>query len=212
MNRFLAFGLFLMAIVSCSDDPIIEEEVPNPTCSGSFTIDGVTESFCNWPSIDFKTNLSPTNELYIQYKDGIDLKNLSSENFEMFNIAFTVSKPDSNNWESETAFYEEIIDVYKPESLHPFNVSSLGGFGIELWDKEGNYFSTEFGNGNSDVYMEVRNLSFEYLGPNYGQVISHMRFTLVSTAPVTLYNSDLSRSHKLEIKHHWLWFTFNIDD
>ena len=207
MARLFTFLFLFFIIQGCAEKP---EDSPAPdSCSAVLQIDGVIENFCNLPSYEHESNFTTKDELYLQYENLQG--HLSSANFEKFYIAITTTKPLSKNWESETNFFEEIISIYKPESLHPLDTDQLGGIGIELWDKDGNYFSSELGNGNENVNIEVRELSLEYVGPVYGAVATQVTLTLYSNSPITVWNEANNISHQIEMPFYEMYFTFDPD-
>ena len=202
-TKFILF--ILIFSLGCSDPK--EEVEPNISCSGNLKIDGVYETFCESPSVDFKTNLETSEGLYVQFKN-VQYSNFSSDNYEMFNIGFANTIPKTQEWESETDFFESLLVLLRPETLHSLDIKELGGFAIELWDKNGVYFSSELGSDNIGVQVEIRRLNLDYGGPITAQVVSTMSATLKSNAPVKVWNIDNTKSHLIEVEHLELLFTF----
>ena len=197
MKRLLLFSL-LLGLASCTD-PVDPEGDPPVNCWDIIIINGVTEQFCDQHA-DFKSNLETSNPYYVQYRD--DLWNTaSSRNFESYNVAFANNIPDSSDWESEALFFEELIQLFRPESKHPLDINVLGGFAIEVWDLNGEYFSSEFGVQDADTFIETRKIVTTLKGPVYSQVYNYLEVYLVSTNPVKVWNQSGTESLTIDLDY-----------
>lgn len=87
----------------------------------------------------------------------------------------------------------------RPDSKHLLNISVNGGFSIELWDKDGTYYSTEFGPQSEEGMILIREITSHLFGPITGQIISYMTLTFTSTHPIILWNSSRTKSFSVDI-------------
>jgi len=180
-------------LLGCSE-PNSGEIETNDYCNDNIIVEGVKESFCNGAYVDFKSNLETVDGFYVQYKVDHGFGNRISDNFEAYNIAFANIIPDSSDWDSEAEFFENLINLLRPETKHRLDINELGGFAIELWDLDGVYYSSEFGDQENDTFIETRKMTLTYEGPTYSQVYNHLKVNLVSTKPILVWNQSGTKS------------------
>jgi len=195
--------LLLAAVIFGCTEQKADEVIPGVDCSNQLVIESVTENFCDTYIGDFKSNLEVGSGLYVQYLIHPVFNSYSSENYERYNIAFANVKPDSSDWESEAKFFENLIELLRPETKHKLDITELGGFAIELWDLNGEYYSSEFGEQETDTFIETRRMTLTFEGPTYNQVDNFMEFYLVSSKPIIVWNQTGTVSLTVDTNYSW---------
>jgi hypothetical protein len=196
--------LVIFLIYGCTQASTEPEPETNTPCIQNLKINSVTESFCEKLTSGISSQLATTDTLYVQYDLTRGQSFWSSKNYQAFTLAFANTLPDSNDYESEAKFFEDLLVLMTPESQHKLDIKQNGGFALEVWDKSGQYYSSENGIQTNGAMIEVRNVFMNLTGPIYGNVRSEMKFDIVSTEPIILWNEDKSESIEVEMFYRFL--------
>ena len=141
----LILGLFQ----GCSDPP------PYTYCHPGFYADGIKEEFCIDRTETVVTRIIMPDSLSLQHQfpDSVILK--SSSNYLGYLFSITIQKPDALTLDDEIEFYHDLQLLMQPGSIHGLDISEAGGFAFELFDHDGNYFSTELAKNQNQPTMKV---------------------------------------------------------
>jgi len=193
MKLDLKIVSLIFLIIGCNT------QEPGIYCFNNLYINGTKEGFCVEETNEVNSQLKTYDSLYVQYGISEDYNFRSSENYLTYTIAFANIKPDSNDYDTEVAFYENLITTMKPGSTHELNIYKMGGFAIELWDKNGEYYSSELGLQKYGAQVEIRPVSIYLSGPNTNQYASKMVIQIANTTPIITWNEDNSKFLEVEL-------------
>ena len=74
-----------------------------------------------------------------------------------------------------------------PRSIHDFNINQDGGFALEVWARDGSYYSTEFGIQQDSAHIKILDILIDINGSgqvNNQVVLDHEG----SEGKITLWN------------------------
>jgi len=167
-------------------------------CNQNLIINGVSEGFCLEENYEFNSQLVTSDSLYIQFSSPQSPVSRSSANYLAYSISLALTPPESTDSDGENKFFNEVFQTMTAETLQDFDIKGKGGFALEVWDREGNYFSTEYGVQLDGSQMKISwttltlqssespNQSFLFLG-------------IIPTAPITIWNEDNSKNLAVEL-------------
>jgi len=187
-----------------------DEVIPQRPCNRNIRINGQVENFCGDfnPGHASEFTEDVNDSLTIIHDQDFQYNFSSSTNYQAFLIAFSAYKSDSLDYQSEINFFDNLVDLMQPESLHDLDLSKNGGFGIEVWAKDGEYYSTEFNLAIQPGQVEIRLLDLNLFGRLTGQIISYMELTLQTTQPVRLWNEAKNDSLEVEFNFYKMPVSF----
>jgi|GEM_PF-2517370 len=195
------FTVFTLLLIGCAYNHEVVPRDRNLLCNRSLQINGLTEYFCGSIHNNLVSPItsSPDDSLKIIRDQNFPFTLRASEHFQAFSISFRAEKKDSLTYENELEFFNNLNQLMRPDSKHLLNISVNGGFSIELWDKDGTYYSTEFGPQSEEGMILIREITSHLFGPITGQIISYMTLTFTSTHPIILWNSSRTKSFSVDI-------------
>lgn len=85
-----------------------------------------------------------------------------------------------------------------PETVHDFDIYEKGGFALELWDREGNYYSTGYGVQIDNTQMKISWTSLT-LQAGSSPHQSYLVLGISPTAPITVWNEDNTKNLAIEL-------------
>lgn len=201
------FNIYILLILGlfqgCSDPP------PSTYCHPGFYADGIKEEFCIDRTETLVTRIIMPDSLSLQHQfsDSVILK--SSSNYLGYLFSTAIQKPDALTLDDEIEFYHDLQLLMQPGSIHGFDISEAGEFAFELFDHEGNYFSTELANNQNQPTMKVLSSFLSLNEPDeFRDYTSRLILQIEVSGPIILSNQDATENRNIEFDSS---VTFLID-
>jgi len=218
-NKFLIMtsnrlsGYLLTLVVIAVTDSCNKAPSPNFNCRPTIYVDGELEDFCVEPTDIITSELIVSDDQFLAYQYADSIEFARSPNFESYLIAYTAIKPAGVSLDNEIAFLQELQIIFKPGSLHRFNLDTIGGFAIELFARDGEYFSTEYSKAKNSAMFEVSSSSIYLLGPNSDRdprIASQFIINVEPIGTILLANESGTIEHRIEFEHSNVSISFNF--
>jgi hypothetical protein len=184
----------LACFISCSDP-----QPRNEFCVSGIYVDSNYERFCIPRTDLLESNIDLHDTLYQHYYRHDSSVLVSSENYVGFLLSMVSHNIEGTSKEDMINFYQELQNIMFPSSTHKFDISDQGGFVIELWDQDGNYFSSELTDDNQQAMLRVERTILTIMEPpsefHYSGI---MYIDLVPTGPIIVSNKEKTIMRQIE--------------
>jgi hypothetical protein len=203
------FGLLLLsALIGCNDPP-----PPNFNCRLPIYVDSILEEFCVEPSAEIQSKFVVTDDRFLSYQDSDTIRFARSSNFEAYLIAYASTKPQSTDLDTEVEFMSNLQKVFKPGSQHFFDLGVDGGLALELFGRDGEYYSTEYSIGDNNASFTVYNSTLALIDPAQipeEKYSSILRIQFAANDQILLANEDGSKELLIEFEHPYISIGMNF--
>ena len=198
----------LSVLFGCGDPP-----PPNFNCRIPLYVDGVLEEYCIEPSEDIHSKFVVSNDKFLAYQYVDTVRFARSLNFEAYLIAYTSLKPIATDLDTEVEFMQNLQEIFKPGSQHGFDLTLDGGFAMELFGRDGEYYSTEYSKANNNGSFVVYNSNLMLIDPDQIQeekYSSILNITFTPAGQILLANEEGSKELLIEFDHSYISISMNF--